>query len=99
MTENEIKELQERAKICLGVYEEMNNRLFDLHERYDFNASELMMIVGNLSASVLKAIEKNCVSKEAEEEIEETFIKLVKSTLTITKAADKRDETPDVTSN
>jgi hypothetical protein len=23
MTENEIKELQERAKICLGVYEEM----------------------------------------------------------------------------
>ena len=99
MTEKELIELQERAKICLSVYEEMNNRLFNLHEQYEFNASELMMIVGNLSASVIKAIEKNCVSKEAEEEIEETFIKLVKSTLTITKTADKRDETPDITSN
>lgn len=86
--EKDFNELRKRAEICLSVYRELNNRLFDLNEQYNFTASELTMIVGNLSASMLKAIEKNSFGKEADEKIEQTFFDLVKSVLTSMKASD-----------
>lgn len=99
MTEKELRELAERAKISLGAYEELHNRLFDLHEQHDFNASEFMMIVAHLSASVIKAIQKNCFDKEAEEEVEKTFYRQVKSNLMLAKDKEKEAEPHDTTIN
>lgn len=70
MTEKEIKDSLERTKICFGVYEELKNGLFGLHEQYDVNASEhmkrfkllsiiIMCIVGAKSYAYDFSVENN----------------------------------------
>ena len=68
---NNMKDISKKTKDAMVPFEDLNNRLVALHTKYGYDATDLIMIMGFLSARVVNAIKRNCGDKK-EAELKET---------------------------